>query len=293
MWRQLRRPVTTVFTRPQLHGHNVWFVSLFSTITARCSGSSNNSNCCSTLTDRLLRCCRHRAIVTTTTTTTVMRSLMNRNTAQHQQYRLLLLLSVIRSEWNDYDRFQPPAPNIRRRRYIPTSTTPPTIRNHMNTENKTVTDINETTTATNTEGDVETSGCVTGHASSSNDSLRQNHDHPKPPPPPPYTIVVQHWLQQLRAIPNLITLSRILLIPFLSYWIIQHQTLWALIGCVYAAGSDVMDGYLARKYPATMQTPLGTYLDPLGTNCTDDTLYTFGLVSDSFWRGVESGTMII
>ena len=279
MWR-LRRPVTTVFNRPQLHDHNVSFVSICGTITARCSGSSSNSNCSSTLTDRLLRGCRHRAIVTTTTTTTVMRSLMNRNTAQHQQYRLLLL-SVIRSEWNDHDRFKPPAPNIRRRRrYIPTLTTPPTIRNHMNTENKTATNINETTTATNTEGDVETSGCVTGNTSSSNDSLRQNHDHSKPPPPP-YTIVVQHWLQQLRAIPNLITLSRILLIPFLSYWIIQHHTLWALIGCVYAAGSDVMDGYLARKYPATMQTPLGTYLDPLGTNCTDYTLYTFGLVSDS------------
>ena len=266
MWR-LRRPVTTVFNRPQLHDHNVSFVSICGTITARCSGSSSNSNCSSTLTDRLLRGCRHRAIVTTTTTRMVMRSLMNRNTAQHQQYRLLL--SVIRSEWNDPDRFKPPAPNIRRRRrYIPTLRTPPTIRNHMNTENKTATNINETTTATNTEGDVETSGCVTGSTSSSNDSLRQNHDHSKPPPPP-YTIVVQHWLQQLRAIPNLITLSRILLIPFLSYWIIQHHTLWALIGCVYAAGSDVMDGYLARKYPATMQTPLGTYLDPLGTNCTD------------------------
>lgn len=275
MW---RRPVAA-FARPH-HGNNVWFVSLSST-SARCSGSSSSP------TGNLIRGCRHRAIVTTTTTVirTVplqspsdcfLASRMYRHTAptlqnhnnhyvlrQDHQYRLL---SVVRSERNDRDRFKPPAPNIRRRRYIQTSTTPPTISNHMNNKNKTATmnNINQTTTATNTEDDVETSGCLSVDTSSSNDPERQNHD-PKPPPPPPYTVVVQHWLQQLRAIPNLITLSRILLIPFLSYWIIQHQTLWALIGCVYAAGSDVMDGYLARKYPATMQTPLGTYLDPLGT----------------------------
>jgi CDP-alcohol phosphatidyltransferase len=78
------------------------------------------------------------------------------------------------------------------------------------------------------------------------------------------SIVIQHWIQQLQSIPNMITVSRIVLIPFVSYWIITHQTMLACVGCIYAAISDVLDGYIARRYPS-MQTPLGTYLDPLGT----------------------------
>jgi CDP-alcohol phosphatidyltransferase len=77
-------------------------------------------------------------------------------------------------------------------------------------------------------------------------------------------VVLQHWLEQLKSPPNMITASRILIIPFISYWIITQQTQPAIVGCIYAAVSDVLDGYLARRYPH-MQTALGTYLDPLGT----------------------------
>jgi CDP-alcohol phosphatidyltransferase len=78
-------------------------------------------------------------------------------------------------------------------------------------------------------------------------------------------VVLQHWLEQLKSPPNMITASRILIIPFLSYWIVTEQTLPAIVGCIYAALSDVLDGHLARQYPH-MQTALGTYLDPLGTS---------------------------
>lgn len=90
---------------------------------------------------------------------------------------------------------------------------------------------------------------------------------PKAPEPLPISsyVVLQHWLEQLKSPPNLITASRIMIIPFISYWIITQQTLPAIVGCIYAAVSDVLDGYLARRYPH-MQTALGTYLDPLGTS---------------------------
>jgi hypothetical protein len=76
-------------------------------------------------------------------------------------------------------------------------------------------------------------------------------------------MVLRRWFEQLQSIPNMITVSRILIIPIISYWILTQQTLPAVVGCIYAALSDVLDGYLARRYPH-MQTPLGTYLDPLG-----------------------------
>ena len=126
-----------------------------------------------------------------------------------------------------------------------------------------------TTAATTTANDGgETCNISSNHVEvnegPTNDPVQQT--PPAPIEPQPFVVVVRHWLQQLRAIPNMITVSRILLIPFISYWIIQHQTMMAFIGCVYAAISDVLDGFIARRYPS-MQTPLGTYLDPLGTVC--------------------------
>jgi hypothetical protein len=76
-------------------------------------------------------------------------------------------------------------------------------------------------------------------------------------------LVMAHWMEQLTSIPNQITLTRIASAPVLAYWIINHQTNYALIGCFVAGLSDVADGYLARNYD--MATTLGTFLDPLGT----------------------------
>jgi phosphatidylglycerophosphate synthase len=70
-----------------------------------------------------------------------------------------------------------------------------------------------------------------------------------------------HWMEQLQSIPNLITLGRIASTPVLSYLIVTQQHSAALVGCLLAGLSDVLDGYLAKKY--NMCTVLGTYLDPL------------------------------
>jgi CDP-alcohol phosphatidyltransferase len=127
----------------------------------------------------------------------------------------------------------------------------------------------QSTAATATNNDITSRKDDEGnsHPASDYSSINKVPNSPTQQPPAqqqPFVVVVQHWLQQLRAIPNIITVSRILLIPFISYWVIQQQTMLAFIGCVYAAISDVLDGYIARRYPS-MQTSLGTYLDPLGT----------------------------
>jgi phosphatidylglycerophosphate synthase len=45
--------------------------------------------------------------------------------------------------------------------------------------------------------------------------------------------------------------------PILSYWIVtEHYTL-AIWGCTFAAISDALDGYIAKKY--NMGTTVGAY----------------------------------
>lgn len=78
-----------------------------------------------------------------------------------------------------------------------------------------------------------------------------------------YHVAATHWMTQLKSIPNIITLARMGSAPILAHWIISGQNDLALIGCFVACVSDVVDGFIARKY--NMTTTLGTYLDPLCT----------------------------
>ena len=69
------------------------------------------------------------------------------------------------------------------------------------------------------------------------------------------------WIEQLKSPPNMITISRIAFTPVISYWILNSQFKEALAGCLVAAISDGIDGYLAKHHG--MSTLLGSYLDPL------------------------------
>jgi phosphatidylglycerophosphate synthase len=71
-------------------------------------------------------------------------------------------------------------------------------------------------------------------------------------------------------IPNLITLSRIIATPYIGYTIATQQYTLGLTLLTFAALSDALDGYIARKY--NMQTPLGTILDPLADKLLMTTL---------------------
>ncbi|KAL7542596.1 hypothetical protein ACHAXR_012236 [Thalassiosira sp. AJA248-18] len=90
-------------------------------------------------------------------------------------------------------------------------------------------------------------------------------------------------LLQLSSPPNILTLSRILATPYLSYLLISHHdkslaadTLstistnldqsstpaFALSLFLFMGFTDYLDGFVARTFPSTA-TVLGTYLDPL------------------------------
>ena len=69
----------------------------------------------------------------------------------------------------------------------------------------------------------------------------------------------------VRFLPNLISLARLLSVPFILRLIHQREYEWALACCLAAGLSDALDGYLARRLHA--QSRLGAYLDPVGDKC--------------------------
>lgn len=72
---------------------------------------------------------------------------------------------------------------------------------------------------------------------------------------------------------NALTVSRLAATPFLCGAIVAHDTPLALGLLSYAAVTDVLDGYVARRFD--QHTALGSYLDPLA----DKVLVTAGSVS--------------
>lgn len=64
--------------------------------------------------------------------------------------------------------------------------------------------------------------------------------------------------------PNIITMTRISVVPFLFFLLTSPGPFWSLVLAVLfvaAAVTDVLDGFIARKYQ--MITTMGKFLDPL------------------------------
>ena len=69
----------------------------------------------------------------------------------------------------------------------------------------------------------------------------------------------------VKAVPNIISISRILLVPLfitLYFTDTSETKVSAVIVYAVAALSDMLDGFIARKFKATSN--LGKFLDPLG-----------------------------
>jgi cardiolipin synthase len=60
---------------------------------------------------------------------------------------------------------------------------------------------------------------------------------------------------------NLLTLARILLIPFILYWLGQERYALTLFLFFVMAITDILDGWIARRWQ--QRTLLGSYLDPI------------------------------
>jgi len=66
---------------------------------------------------------------------------------------------------------------------------------------------------------------------------------------------------RLLHLPLMLTISRLVCIPFIFYYMIHAQWITACILFVFAGITDALDGYLARLLQ--QETVLGSYLDPL------------------------------
>ncbi len=78
-------------------------------------------------------------------------------------------------------------------------------------------------------------------------------------------------------VPNLLTLFRIVLVPFVIWAIASGQPLTAFILFVVAGVTDGVDGFIARQWGA--KTELGAYLDPLADKALLVSIYvTLGIL---------------
>ncbi len=59
----------------------------------------------------------------------------------------------------------------------------------------------------------------------------------------------------------MITVARLLMVPFIIWLIVSGYTQAAFVAFLLAGISDAADGYIAKRYH--METELGAYLDPL------------------------------
>ena len=65
----------------------------------------------------------------------------------------------------------------------------------------------------------------------------------------------------MKNIPNILTLLRVILIPFFIYYFIEDNLMVAFILFMVASITDYFDGYLARKY--NVISNFGKIMDPL------------------------------
>ncbi|KAF7502102.1 hypothetical protein GJ744_007207 [Endocarpon pusillum] len=89
--------------------------------------------------------------------------------------------------------------------------------------------------------------------------------------------------EKIWNLPNSLTFSRLLAAPAVGYFILTSQPLAACGLFVYAGLTDLVDGYLARRYQA--QTVVGSVIDPMA----DKALVTIAAVSLAVQGGLPVG----
>lgn len=69
-----------------------------------------------------------------------------------------------------------------------------------------------------------------------------------------------------KHIPNILTIARFFLIPFIIYFIVTNQYIIALILLTVSGLTDILDGWIARKF--NFITNFGKLIDPLADKTT-------------------------
>jgi cardiolipin synthase (CMP-forming) len=89
------------------------------------------------------------------------------------------------------------------------------------------------------------------------------------------------------SIPNIITLGRILLVPFIVWAIASSQMEIAFAIFIVAGVSDAVDGFLAKRF--NMASELGALLDPLADKALLVSIY----VALGIWGAVPRWIVIL
>ncbi|KAI8871360.1 phosphatidyl synthase, partial [Ramicandelaber brevisporus] len=76
--------------------------------------------------------------------------------------------------------------------------------------------------------------------------------------------------ENIYTVPNFLTLSRILASPYIGYLIVHQHYQSAMIGCLIFGATDVLDGYIARRFNS--RSVLGSIMDPFADKVLVTTL---------------------
>lgn len=79
--------------------------------------------------------------------------------------------------------------------------------------------------------------------------------------------------ENIYTVPNLLTFSRLFAAPLVGYFIVTQQHGLALGLFFYAGITDLIDGFIARRY--SLQTVVGTVIDPMA----DKALMTISVIA--------------
>ncbi len=87
----------------------------------------------------------------------------------------------------------------------------------------------------------------------------------------------------LKHIPNLLTIARFLLIPFIIIFAVQDNYVMAIIFLTLSGITDILDGFIARKY--NLITDFGKLIDPLADKLTQVSILTVLVIKNiiPFW----------
>ena len=90
-------------------------------------------------------------------------------------------------------------------------------------------------------------------------------------------------IRQLRSAPNLLTLTRLIFIPFIVIAVLDSRYIWALALFMIAGVTDGLDGLLARLLQ--QKTVLGQYLDPIADKMLLSTVFlVLSIVHQIPWK---------
>ena len=67
--------------------------------------------------------------------------------------------------------------------------------------------------------------------------------------------------ENLYTLPNILTYTRLVAAPVIGYLVLHEQHGWAVVLFLYAGITDLVDGWIARRW--NLQTVVGSVVDPM------------------------------